>query len=63
MSAGRPPESAPEGYYTVKEASELLGVHPETIRNRLRDGRLQGLKPGDDGEHTTQASRKNLTII
>ena len=26
---------------TIKQAAELLGVHPNTIRNWISDGRLQ----------------------
>lgn len=31
---------------TVKEVAELFGVHPETVRNWLRSGRLEGRRVG-----------------
>ena len=34
---------------TVKEAAEVLKVHPETVRAWLRDGMLAGVKPGAGG--------------
>lgn len=30
--------------YTVEELSEMLGVHPKTIRAMLHDGKLKGRK-------------------
>ena len=34
-----------EEWLTVKEASERLKVHPETVRVWLRDGVLKGTQP------------------
>lgn len=31
-----------ENYYTIKEASELLGIAIQTVRDYLSSGRLQG---------------------
>ncbi len=31
-----------KAFVTVDEAANYLGVHPQTIRRWLRDGRLQG---------------------
>ena len=33
-----------ERLYTTKEAAEYLGVHPNTVRNMINDGRLTALK-------------------
>lgn len=32
--------------YDVKECSEILHVHPQTVRNYLRQGKLEGRKVG-----------------
>ena len=31
---------------TVEEAADLVKVHPNTIRNAIRDGRLQAIRLG-----------------
>lgn len=31
-------------FYTAKEAAEVLGVHPETIRRNVREGKIPSLK-------------------
>ena len=31
---------------TVDEAAELVKIHPNTIRNAIRDGRLQAIRLG-----------------
>ena len=33
-------------FYTVDEAATLLGCHPNTIRNRIKDGTLPAFKMG-----------------
>ena len=33
-------------YYSVDEAAEVLGVHRNTIKNRIKDGGLQAIKIG-----------------
>jgi excisionase family DNA binding protein len=38
-------------FYTVPEVAELLGMHPETIRRALREGRLKGIKLGGRKSH------------
>ena len=35
-----------QDYFTVAEASEILGVHIHTVQARLRDGTLKGKKLG-----------------
>jgi excisionase family DNA binding protein len=32
--------------YDVKECAEILHVHPQTVRNYLRQGKLRGQKVG-----------------
>ncbi len=33
-------------YYTVKEAAQILRVHPRTVRRWLKEGKLKGKKIG-----------------
>lgn len=41
MSTGRPREEAPEGYVTMREASELLGIPYTTLRYRVLKRRIE----------------------
>lgn len=34
-------------YYSVKEVAEIIGVVEETVRVRLRNGEIVGVKPGN----------------
>jgi excisionase family DNA binding protein len=36
----------PEEFLTVEEVAERLKVHPESVRDWLRAGKLKGLKAG-----------------
>lgn len=36
----------PETLYTVREVAGQLGVHPETIRRLIHDGRLDAVRVG-----------------
>ena len=36
-----------ENYVDVIEASRILGVHPETVRRLIREGKLTALKFGN----------------
>jgi excisionase family DNA binding protein len=40
------PESHPESLYTVREVAGQFGVHPETIRRLIHDGRLDAVRVG-----------------
>ena len=40
------PESQRESLYTVREVAGQLGVHPETIRRLIHDGRLDAVRVG-----------------
>jgi excisionase family DNA binding protein len=37
---------ATPGLYSVREAAHRLGVHPETIRRLIREGRLDAIRVG-----------------
>jgi excisionase family DNA binding protein len=36
----------PDGLISVREVAEQLGVHPETIRRLIHDGRLDAVRVG-----------------
>lgn len=36
----------PEAWYSVEEVAERLGLHPRTVRNHIRDGRLRATRVG-----------------
>jgi excisionase family DNA binding protein len=38
--------SSATGLYSVREVADRLGVHPETIRRLIHDGRLQAVRVG-----------------
>ena len=38
-------------YLTVEEAAESSGLHPNTLRRLLRDGKLDGYKQTRSGYH------------
>lgn len=42
---------APAPWVTTAEAAVSLGLHEETIREMLRDGRLHGVKLGKAQQH------------
>ena len=50
MGPGRPPDHAPEGFYTVTEASKLLGITPAAVRGRIERGTL----PTKESHHLTE---------
>jgi excisionase family DNA binding protein len=37
-----------EEILTVREVADRLKIHPETVRDWLRQGRLRGSRPGGD---------------
>ena len=43
MASAEPP---PETLYSVREVAGRLGVHPETIRRLIHDGRLDAVRVG-----------------
>ena len=45
-------------YYTVEEVAELWGVHPSTVYQLLRSGRLRGFKPGNSWRVTMDAIKE-----
>ena len=34
-------------YLTVSDVADLLSIHPNTVRTKLKDGELKGIKLGD----------------
>lgn len=36
----------PEGPPSVREVAELLGVHPQTVRRLIHEGKLEGVRIG-----------------
>ena len=40
------PQPQPESLYSVREVAGQLGVHPETIRRLIHDGRLDAVRVG-----------------
>ena len=36
----------PEALYSVREVADQLGVHPETIRRLIHDGRMDAVRIG-----------------
>lgn len=47
---GRPRDRAPEGYLTVREAADLLGITQPAVRQRIKRGTLP-TRPGDAAHH------------
>ncbi len=39
-------ESSRDGLYSVRQVAHQLGVHPETIRRLIHDGRLEAVRVG-----------------
>ena len=39
-------ESNPENLVSVRDVADQLGVHPETIRRLIHDGRLDAVRVG-----------------
>ena len=49
---GRPRETAPKGFMLPREAARVLECSEETVKNRIRSGRLQGRRfTNDRGEN------------
>jgi excisionase family DNA binding protein len=36
----------PGSFYTVRQVADRLGVHPETVRRLIHDGRLEAVRVG-----------------
>jgi excisionase family DNA binding protein len=39
------------GLYSVRQVADQLGVHPETVRRLIHDGRLDAVRIGQRGQH------------
>jgi excisionase family DNA binding protein len=44
---------------TIQEVADELGIHPDTVRDLLRSGRLKGIKSGAD-QSKLSISRQDL---
>jgi excisionase family DNA binding protein len=53
---------APGEYLAVKEAADRLGVHENTIRRAIKDGRLDAVKVGQRGAWRIEASALDRLI-
>jgi DNA-binding transcriptional MerR regulator len=51
---GRPKESAPEGYVTIPEAAEKLGITTSAVRGRIERGTLKAEEPIVEGHGVRQ---------
>lgn len=57
-AGGKPPID--NEYMTTREAAQLLRLHPETVREMLRRGDLDGIKTGGSGQCQWRVSRAAL---
>lgn len=46
LASGVPSASGDPGLVSVREVADQLGVHPETIRRLIHDGRLDAVRVG-----------------
>ncbi|HZF59160.1 MAG TPA: hypothetical protein VEZ19_11900, partial [Rubrobacter sp.] len=71
---GRPRETAPKGFMLPREAAQVLECSEETVKNRIRSGRLEGRHfTNDRGEnryyadadavHEAAGARKELARV
>jgi excisionase family DNA binding protein len=44
---------------TIREVADQLGIHPDTVRDLLRSGRLKGIKSGAD-QSELRVSQRDL---
>jgi excisionase family DNA binding protein len=51
--------SDPESTASVREVAELLGVHPQTVRRLIHEGKLEGVRIGS-GLHVPRAALEEL---
>lgn len=54
---------APRKYGTINEAAELAHVHPNSIRNWIRDGVLTGYRLPSRGQRDVVAWRVDLNEL
>jgi len=33
-------------YLTVNQVADMLGLHPQTVREKIKDGQIKAFKPG-----------------
>ncbi len=51
--------SDPERPASVREVAELLGVHPQTVRRLIHEGKLEGVRIGS-GLYVPRAALEEL---
>lgn len=47
-------------FYTISELSEILSLHPDTIRILFRSGKLKGYKVGREWRATEETLKEYL---
>jgi predicted transcriptional regulator len=64
VTIGRPRDKAPQGYVTVRETAEILGVSEQAVRRRMDRGTLpQRTETLQSGEIRRYVPREALTDI
>lgn len=49
--------------YTVPEVSNLLKIHPDTVKNEIKRNKLKGFKVGTDWRITEQALEDYMGVV
>jgi excisionase family DNA binding protein len=49
-------ERKQEKYYTAKEIADMLGVTPATVRNWIRENRLEAIRPSPRAIRVSETS-------
>ena len=50
-------------YYSIKEFAELLGVHPNTIRNSIKSGRISAFRIGSGPKSSYRIPANEISRI
>jgi excisionase family DNA binding protein len=51
----------PSEFVSTQEAAQILGLHPETVREMLRRGDLVGRKTGSGAQNVWRVLRADVT--
>lgn len=49
-----------ENIYSIKEFAKIIGVHPNTVRNSLKSGRILGFKVGKGKKSTIRIMESEI---